>query len=388
MNNVRACIKANYITKDNTAPIYCRCYIDRNKVEIPCGTSVNVDFWDSTTGKVTRKDPDYKDKNTIINDVRARMSDITVRYRLRREHLSKEKFLKEYNSTVDMTDFYGFAKEYQRLRFKEIEASTAIYHQVVISKLRKFAPALKLSDLTEDFIREFAIWLRDENKNKPVTINKNLATIKIYVRDAVKRGLMKSNPFADIRLKRDRKEAEYLREEELGKLVALFRSGSLPENLQKALGFFLFMCFTSLHISDARAVSMEQIGKDSITYYRIKNRNSKPEPIVVPLSEPAKALIKKIAPYRVKGCLFEGMYPDQRINTMLKRIAKKCGIEKRISAKTGRHTFATIYLKRTHDLRTLQKILGHSSIQETMVYSHVLDEQPQDGIKVFNSYQI
>ena len=54
------------------------------------------------------------------------------------------------------------------------------------------------------------------------------------------------------------------------------------------------MCFTSLNIGDAKLLKIDQIGEKNLTYYRIKNRNSKPEAIVVPLSSPARLLIRKI----------------------------------------------------------------------------------------------
>jgi integrase len=216
-----------------------------------------------------------------------------------------------------------------------------------MNKLKGYKDDLTFEDVTVDFIREYSVYLKKTLGNRDTTTNKNLTTIKIYVNDAVKRGYMSANPFEDIRIKRQRVvPVDYLTEAELTKLTDLYSEKSLPDNLQKALGFFLFMCFTSLHIGDAKQVKMEHITNSTLTYYRKKNRNSKPEPIFIPLSKPAKKIIKQEAGFRVKGLLFDGMYPDQRINKFLKRIAEKVGIDKKVSAKTGRHTFATIYLRR------------------------------------------
>ena len=72
---------------------------------------------------------------------------------------------------------------------------------------------------------------------------------------------------------------------------------------------------------------------------------------------------------------------------VLQPIEKRVGA-KLVSAKTGRHTFATIYLRKTKDLSSLQKLLGHSNIRETMIYAHVMDESKREGMQCFNSFTL
>ena len=299
--------------------------------------------------------------------------------------------MNEYHNPTAFNTFFEYVTWYQKLRFKEIEESTATHHKVVIKKLKEYNENLTFDDITTDFIREYAVYLKKTLKNRDSTANKNLTTIKIYVRDAFKRGYLRSNPFEDLKVKwQHHVPVDYLTESELLKLTDLYSSKTLQDNYQKVLGFFLFMCFTSLHISDAKAVKIEQISNSTLTYYRTKNRNSKPEPIFIPLSKPAKKIIKCEAELRLKGLLFSGMYSDQRINQHLKTIAKmdKVRIDKKISAKTGRHTFATIFLRRTKDMRSLQELLGHSKLEQTMIYAHVLDETKREGINTFNDFKI
>ncbi len=65
------------------------------------------------------------------------------------------------------------------------------------------------------------------------------------------------------------------------------------------------------------------------------------------------------------------------INKAIKRAVKQCGITKRVSAHTFRHSFATHLLQTGTDIRTIQSLLGHASLQTTMIYTHVLNQGGQ-----------
>jgi len=379
----------NRASKSGEYPLYITFYLKKEKVQIPCKISASIENFDAEIGKIKVGDKRHKDKNLIIDNIRARVNNVMVKYRLKDRQINKELFMREYNRPDDFNTFYDYVAHYWRKHPNEIELTTLDVHIDVINKLRNYKIDLYFDDLTSDFINEYKGYLKKKLGNKESTINKNLAVIKKYVRAAIREGYMIENPFENIKISRKTSDIpEYLSEEELLDLIAIYNSDRLTQGMRSSLEVFLFMSFTSLHIGDARSIQIEQIGTKNLTYYRKKLRNSKPAPIQVPLSIPAKAIIKNIKKGRRSGPLFTELLPDQKINFYLRRIATISNINKRISCKAGRHTFATIFLAKTKDFSTLKEILGHSDLRETFIYAHILDQSKQEGIKVFNDIRL
>lgn len=59
------------------------------------------------------------------------------------------------------------------------------------------------------------------------------------------------------------------------------------------------------------------------------------------------------------------------IFSMIRKYAARAGIDKKIGCHSLRHSFALDYYKRTHDLMTLQRLLGHESLQSTQIYCYM-----------------
>lgn len=310
----------SYVGKDGSAPIYVSFYIERKKIALPTGISVKTNNFDNVIGKVKTGEKNHKDYNLVIEKVRSRVNDIMIRYRLNKKVLTKDLFLKEYNRPDDFKTFYDFFRHYTKEHPNEIEPTTLDVHIDAINKLKAYSPNLQLVEITEDFIEEYKIYLKKKLKNCDSTINKNLACIKKYVRKAIKAGYISQNPFENIKISRRLiGKFSFLTEEELQLFIDLYKNKRLTPSQQKILQLFLFLCFSSLHISDEKALRIEQLGTKTFTYFRIKNRNSKPEPIVVPISQPLKKLLKDIIGKRRFGLIFESLIADQKINEGIKK---------------------------------------------------------------------
>jgi site-specific recombinase XerD len=371
------------------ASVYVSFYIRREKIEVSTKTKANVKFFDKDKGTVKISDPFASDKNLIISNTVASINNVFVKYRLRECDLTKSLFWKEYKTQRVGKDFWLFCREYQRLRFQELAWASQKVHRTAIQKLKDFKSELYFEDLTTDLFREFVLHLRKKRGNKEITIRKTIKTITVYINEAVRRHYIQESPLLNLKLRGvDDSKVAYLQPEELKKLVLMQRNSVLSGNQQDVLDFFLFMCFSSLHITDARNLRIEQLGKDEFVYTRTKMLNVRPRLVHVPISGALRQIIEKYRNGRRDGVLFENMICDQKVNRHIKTIAEKAGIEKSISAKVGRHTFATIYLRGTKDLNALKEIMGHSNVKQTLVYAHVLNQDKLDGIKVFDDFAI
>jgi integron integrase len=79
------------------------------------------------------------------------------------------------------------------------------------------------------------------------------------------------------------------------------------------------------------------------------------------------------------------VYEDYLIRAV-KQATRNAGIAKHVSCHTLRHSFATHLLESGYDIRTVQELLGHSSVETTMIYTHVMNKggrgvtSPLDGL--------
>lgn len=366
---------------DGRAQVLVVVYVNRTKVRISTKVKVTLDEWDAQEGCVRGRSRVAKDKNLIINQTRARVNDVLVKARLRDEQLTKDSFLRYYENPKDFAGFSEFMTYYYNKVYRLKEENTMKTYKTIIKKVNDFAPGLSFREIDYDFGMRFIAHLRKTGV-KESTIWKNLKTFKVFVEAAKREGYIVKTSFDQVKIRKVKSEVIYLDEDEFLRLVNLYHEETLGEGLQNVLRFFLFMAATSLHVGDAKDLRIEQFRNGELHYKRRKTRKE----VSVPMKSLAESIFSFYRQGRKRGLLFRELPCEQKINIHLKEIAKVAKIDKNISCKTARHTFATIFYRHSKDLYALKEILGHSDLKDTMIYAHLLDDAKTEGMKAFDAF--
>jgi len=347
---------------------------------------LDPDDWDDEKQIVKARHPHASDLNNLINQARSKASDIIIKYRLRERELTAKQFKKEWKNPTSSFEFVTWMKEEIKKRTgTDITEKTAKNHLTVALDIEKISPGLTFADMDEEWIDGFFRTIKRKYPHLNTQETK-MKVIKTYLNLARRYNMIGKNLFTNLKIKKAKSNPEHLNEEELQRLCMLYKSGTLAEMNHKIVRHFLFGCFTGLRISDIRALTHEHIIGGMIVKHLEKTRRVNMELVKIPLSKPALKLIKDENPLRVSGPVFMTC-SEQMMNRQLKHIAALARINKRITTHIARHTFATTYLrKRPGDIATLQKLLGHSKIEQTLIYVHISDDWKREQMKAFDEY--
>lgn len=381
MPKVTTYIRDNYQRKDGTSAVRCLFYIKLQRVVIPTGVTVTPADWDAVRARVKGKSQEAHDANLIIQDVRAKINDVFVRFRLDGREITRQSFFKEFLDTSSYTDFWDFFSQTLEKRRGSIADNTYRAQKSTLKKLQEVMPGLTFRDLTDETLRDLRKRLAQKPwNNAPNTITKNMITLKTYVLIAIRKKLIDENPFVVEKIRRGKSNQVWLTERELEKLIRFYQTEQFPPNLHKVLQYFLFSVFTGMRLSDVKNFDMEQVKGEFIIINPIKTKRTSNEMVSIPITKPIRLILDDAAKHRLKGRIFS-CFADAVTNRMLKKIAEFAGINKELSFHSARHTFASLFLEKTDDLATLQKLLGHSSIAQTMVYVHMTERKKVEQMR-------
>lgn len=240
---------------------------------------------------------------------------------------------------------------------------------------------IPLKKLNYGFIVDFEQYIR---KYKPATrmgcanngTMKHMERLKKMSRLAVKLEWLEKDPFINFKLRFEKVERQFLTERDLGLIEETTFKDATVDRIKD---LFIFACYTGLSYVDVQELKADHLvkGIDGNDWLYTK-RTKTDEPLKIPLLPKALDIINK---YRNEKNLVEQgrllpIYTNQMMNRTLKDIAEACGIRKKMTFHTARHTFATaITLSNGVPIETVSKLLGHTKLSTTQIYARVLEKK-------------
>lgn len=294
----------------------------------------------------------------------------------------------------------------QFLEYLEIEKGRSLrtienydhYLTVFLDHIKVKSP----SDITSDKVREFRLWLNRQstgnNKATGDTLSKKtqnyyLIALRTFLKYLHKLDLETLSPDKIELAKVPERSLDLINEDELLRLLKAPDSDKDPEARARGKAILELLFSTGLRVSELCSLSTDlNLTSDE---FSIRGKGGKIR--VVFLSDVAKACLKDYLKLRkdMDDALFvkvggektrikdEGL-TRRSIERIVKGYAIKAGITKKVTPHVIRHSFATDLLKNGADLRSVQVLLGHSSITTTQIYTHVTDRELKNIHKKFH----
>lgn len=179
-----------------------------------------------------------------------------------------------------------------------------------------------------------------------------------------------------------RKLPKYLKEDEVRKLL---NAPEREKTRDRLILRILYRC--GLRVSELTSLKIEDIDFDDKMITVRGGKGDKDR--VVPIDDETLDLIQLYKKDADKGVLILSQRGEalstRQVERIVKKYAKKAGIEKNVYPHMLRHSFAVHSLKAGMNLRSVQKMLGHSSLTTTQIY---LDLTGEDVKKDYNDHPL
>ena len=233
-------------------------------------------------------------------------------------------------------------------------------------------------------VREWVIWMLDAQGMKASSVALKLSALRTFYHYLMMVGRVGQTPMTKVtNPKKSKKLPTFVREQDMQRLLELMAEGAtFPEVRNRLIVLMLYMTGMRraelLGLKDASVMLDERLVK--VTGKRDKQR-------LIPFGAELEAEVRKYQELRnrtfggphAEGWLFlndkgqrltEGAV-ERIVNTSLSLVTTP---QKR-SPHVLRHTFATQMLNHGADLQSIQKLLGHESLETTQIYTHVSFEE-------------
>ena len=298
------------------------------------------------------------------------------------------------------------AAKRQFLEYIEIERGRAVKTVENYDRyLTRFFTQMHITnvgDITEQQVREFRLWLnrqpgsgRDSMKRR--TQNYYMIALRAFLKFLRKRDILAISPEKIELAKLPERQIDLITHTELNRLMqAPHEAFAKEENPDKARNYLrdaaiLELLFsTGLRVSELCGLNNDlDLSRDE---FSVRGKGEKVR--VVFLSEAAKDAVRTYL--KARNDMEEALFVDGRPNHLhritprdiqrhLKRYVARAGITSVVTPHTLRHAFATDLLSNGADIRSVQQLLGHASINTTQIYTHITDSHLREIHKKYHS---
>ena len=257
---------------------------------------------------------------------------------------------------------------------KNLSENTTKSYERDLKKLNSFLIGLNLSTYSEISSETCSAWIGSlySQNNNPRSIQRHLSSAKGFFRFLKKNNLIQSSPFELVTApKSSNKLPDVLSPEDVEQLLN-FKPSNMIEIRDMAIVELMYS--SGLRVSETVNINLDDF-EENKSFLRVLGKGSKTR--LVPMGRYAVNAINEWLIEREKilnntDALFlnsKGTRLTVRsVQLRLKKMAVKQGLPP-IHPHMLRHSFATHMLESSGDLRTIQELLGHSSLSTTQIYT-------------------
>ena len=378
-------LKKSQEDKKGMVPVYMRITVNSVRTELSTNRKIEFLKWDNDSQRAKGRSEEAKTFNNHLDNLETKVkqdynylmnNNIGITSNILRDLLGGVNQTKHFLIKIFETNNELIKKE---VNYKYSPRTIGQY-STVLERLKIFiheeykAEDFELDKLDLFFIRKFEIFLKQKYSIEHNTIMKYLKELKKVVHFAQKLGYIARDPFLGHQTAFKEFPRGYLTQEELARIE--YHNFKI-KRLDRVKDVFLFVCYTGFSYSDLFLLTPECITKGiDCKNWIIYEREKTGVRASIPILNQAQVIIDKYKddPECQVGNKLLPVISNQKLNTYLSEIADVCDINKHITMHLGRHTFATtVTLTNGVPIETVSKMLGHTSIKTTQIYSKVVD---------------
>lgn len=295
--------------------------------------------------------------------------------------------------------------KYQFVEFLEVERglsnNTIRNYDLCLERFIEFAGNIEATQITSELIRKYRLWLNryhnynDQELDK-ITQNYHLIALRVFLKYLQDINIESLEPSKIKLAKTHRKQVTFLYSQEIQDLLSAVNDASLIGKRDKALISLLFS-------GGLRVSEIVKLNRDHANLKRqeftIRGKGSKDRPIFISqqaaedIGNYLEARQDNLPPLflnhsRQTTSTNSGDYrrlSTRSVQRIVSHYARLAGITKRVTPHTMRHSFATDLLINGADLRSVQELLGHSSISTTQIYTHITNPHLREVHQKFHN---